>query len=477
MQTGIPAWVEGVTVATAVERLNKQLDGSPYLFPESGDGEAAAKALAKRLNEIGRRNRRLRETLRQQRRVLEEQLPDELAVRRVYESNALEGVGLDLADTYDVVVARHGRSVEEILRDRGVEGSLGAERKLREVEGLDDAYRFADEISQSQPLRLREVDVRNLQGLITTGELHAGDYKQREVQIGGSKHQPTPVIDVPQQMSSLVDWCSSSPSAGVLKACVAHAWLTHIHPFEDGNGRTARVLANIMLACEGYPPLIIRSAEDKGEYLAALSASDEAGNLLQFCDLFSKAIRRGIYELEQPEVARQLLMEDLYGSRQGDFLAWTSLLALFVDRFQEASLATGVQLEVVGSLSPSGFSLLRDYNSSGNGWFIRLRKPPLVNVLVWFGFNSVEYRHAMGAEAPYPSVFFSERNYAPFAEHPYSPLAGSGRFDVDEAVLLPGESKPVAIRRGFDVEQVSLEAGVAHLNAAIRRYERRRDEE
>lgn len=456
---------------TAVERINSQLHDSPYLLPPSGAGEEAAKRVAKTLQNLGRRARRLHETFKLQNAALRRQVADDMAVRRVYESNALEGLGADLITTYEAVHERKGRSVDDILRDRGVSRGLKAEPKLADVYSLDDAYRFADELARSRPFRLREIDLRTMQGLITRGKIFAGNYKQKEVEIRGSKHQPVPVIEVQSAVRDLIDWCNATTAPPPLKAAVVHAWLTHIHPFEDGNGRTARVLANVMLACEGYPPLIVRSSSDRGAYLAALGASDEAGNLLQFLDLFAKALNRGVYELERPEVSRKLLLDDLYGAERGDYLAWHSLLALFTRDLNRLLVEAGFKFGVVGHLTPSDLQLLQGYSEAGNAWYARARQVDgPASLLLWFGFNSILYRDQMGAESSWPSILFSERNRAPLAQHPYSPLTDTGRMEIDEVVLLPGQQKPIALRQGLEVRPFALAEGVELVARAITLY-------
>lgn len=446
----------GGLMTTAVERINDFLTGSPYLLPENEEGDEAAKRAAKNLQNLGRRTRRLHEAIREQSEVLKAQVAEDMAVRRVYESNALEGLGADLPTTHQAITNRGRRTVEDMLRERSVSGGLQAEPKLKDVYALDDAYRFADELSHTVPINLTEIDLRSMQGLITEGKLFAGNYKQQEVRIKGSRHQPVPVIDVQNAVRDMLNWVNTTKAPPALKAAVVHAWLTHIHPFEDGNGRTARVLANIMLACEGYPALIVRSAPDKGAYLTALGASDEAGNLLQFLDLFVKALGRGVYELERPDVSRDLLLRDLYGTTEPHYLAWRDLLGRFGREVELKLQNTRVRFEVVGGLSPSDVKLLQGLNRAGNGWYARVRGPR-ISMLLWFGFNTLLYRDQVGVDDPWPSIFFSERNRAAIADHPYTPLGDTGRFELDEVVLQPGQRRPVSLRQGLFVRDFTLE--------------------
>ena len=72
-------------------------------------------------------------------------------------------------------------------------------------------------------------------------------------------------------MRHFLDWFSQEGDRidPALKAGVAHFWFETIHPFDDGNGRTARLLTNTMLMRDGYVPVSVRP-EDRREYLDAL---------------------------------------------------------------------------------------------------------------------------------------------------------------------------------------------------------------
>lgn len=459
-------------MVSAVERVNKYLNGTPYLLPETGEGKEAARAVTKRLQNIRRKVRRIQDTFAAQRETLLQQVRNDMAIQQVYESNALEGLGLGMRATHDVLSHRRSRTVDDILRDRSVRETIMTEPRVQETLSLDDAYRLAEELVGTPPFHITEADLRNLHTLIVPDESFAGNYKQKEVQIGGSSHRPIPVIDVPAHIRALLDWCNMSPAPPVLKACVAHAWLTHIHPFEDGNGRVARVLANMMLSTHAYPPLVIRSGADRGEYLSALAASDTAGNINYFLSLFSRAINRSVVQLEQPEVTRELLLKDIYGKENSEYLAWGDLVFAFSELWRDACATSGFVMEEAGHIVASDFYRLRDYDASGNGWFLKIRRPETrLNILVWFGFNTIKYRDMMGTDRVFPSLFFSERDRAPLAQHPYRPLLDSGRFTIDELVLIPGVMKPAVVRRGLEVYQLELGQAVDQLMSSFIHHE------
>lgn len=80
----------------------------------------------------------------------------------------------------------------------------------------------------------------------------------------------------PALMEDFGNWVAeNTPSPET--AFAAHLRLVSIHPFSDGNGRTSRLLMNLMLMKSGYPPLVIRP-EDRAEYFETLEKYQLAGD-------------------------------------------------------------------------------------------------------------------------------------------------------------------------------------------------------
>jgi Fic family protein len=96
-------------------------------------------------------------------------------------------------------------------------------------------------------------------------------------------------------MSDFGEWLNSSEVTllhPVERAALAHFRLVHVHPFTDGNGRTARLLMNLLLMREGYPPAVIR-VEDRPVYYDALDAAHE-GDTEPFVQLVAEAAERAL---------------------------------------------------------------------------------------------------------------------------------------------------------------------------------------
>lgn len=117
-------------------------------------------------------------------------------------------------------------------------------------------------------------------GNITTYTVHAGQYKTRPnsvITATGERFEYASPEETPALMTDLIDWYNSAVEEGKLSALelasLFHYRYIRIHPFEDGNGRIARLIVNFILLRAGYPMIIVRS-DDKDKYLSALNRCD-----------------------------------------------------------------------------------------------------------------------------------------------------------------------------------------------------------
>ncbi len=114
----------------------------------------------------------------------------------------------------------------------------------------------------------------------------AGTYRNAGVQIGGSRHAPPHESLVPAKVEDLCDWVNKNwPIKSALELCAYVMWrLNWIHPFADGNGRTTRAVAYLVLCIRagarlpGWPTIPEQIAADKTPYYNALEAADLAAN-------------------------------------------------------------------------------------------------------------------------------------------------------------------------------------------------------
>ena len=185
------------------------------------------------------------------------QLQKHYDVEPTYTSNAIEGNTLTLRETAEVI--EHGITIGgKSLRDH-----------LEAVDHYEALLWTPERAAATTPVDESVVNC------IAASWLEASP-QSLELQPAAATHAAL----VPQLMEDFGAWLKAAPSdpASVFEA---HFRLTAIHPFGDGNGRTARLLMNFLLIRGGYPPISVRP-EDRKSYLGALERGSLAEDLLPF---------------------------------------------------------------------------------------------------------------------------------------------------------------------------------------------------
>jgi Fic family protein len=175
-----------------------------------------------------------------------------------YASNAIEGNSLSPVETTLVI-------------EKGV--TIAGKPLKDHLEALDhyDAIRYVRELAREQT-RLTEADIRNLHRLVMQRSRPdiAGQYANlaRFVRTDSGRHSFPPPAEIPPLMGDFSTWIRSA-TATAETAFDAHRKLVDIHPFNDGNGRTARLLMNLVLIRAGFPPVAVR-LQDRPDYIRGL---------------------------------------------------------------------------------------------------------------------------------------------------------------------------------------------------------------
>lgn len=193
-------------------------------------------------------------------------LREQFTVEMTYHSNAIEGNRLTLKET--LLVLREGITI----KGKNLQEHL-------EAKNHEEAMHFLfDIVSSKDKLKLSHHLIRQLHQLVVkdTESKIAGNYRTTDVQILGSKHKPPPGYRVQEKMDHFIKWLSSKNKSEhpVVLAALAHHRFVAIHPFEDGNGRTGRLLMNLLLMRKGYPIAIILK-NDRVKYYKALDQADQ----------------------------------------------------------------------------------------------------------------------------------------------------------------------------------------------------------
>jgi Fic family protein len=182
-----------------------------------------------------------------------------------YTSNAIEGNTLTAAETTLVI-------------EQGI--TIGGKPLKDHLEAIDhaDAIRYVRALAR-ETTPLTEMDVRALHSLVVkrSDPEIAGRYADQGRFVltdAGRRSFPSPA-EVPALMGDFAAWLGAAPATPAT-VFAAHRRLVDIHPFNDGNGRTARLVMNLVLLRGGYPPVAVR-LEDRPAYLVALQQAGPEG--------------------------------------------------------------------------------------------------------------------------------------------------------------------------------------------------------
>ncbi len=206
-------------------------------------------------------------------------LREAMEIEYTYHSNAIEGNRLTLRETQLVIregVTVGGKSVRDHLEARN------HPRAISYIESLKDRD-------------LMEEDVLELHRIIFSGILEsAGGFRKSQVFIEGSDYMPPPAFEVPALVKELLDWLRKNPEElrPVEVAAVSHHRFVSIHPFDDGNGRVARLLMNLLLIRRGYPFTVVRNY-DRRRYYDTLRKADE-GDLAPFVNFIGRCVEESL---------------------------------------------------------------------------------------------------------------------------------------------------------------------------------------
>lgn len=216
-------------------------------------------------------------------------LPNTLETLRVeltYHSNAIEGSTLSLRDTQLVIEGREpnsGKSLREIYEARN------HDRALRKIEAWASAG--------SQPLPLTEKNVLDIHAEVMADidPKGAGLFRTNRVLITGTRFIPPGNHKFAELIPTLISLANQPHPHPIIQAAEFHYNIVAVHPFNDGNGRTARLMMNYHLLRHGYP-LAIVPIDKRSDYLAALDEAN-TGRSQPLSTLLIQCVEDSIYRL------------------------------------------------------------------------------------------------------------------------------------------------------------------------------------
>ena len=216
---------------------------------------------------------------------LVEKLREQFSVEMTYNSTAIEGNTMTLQETF--LVLKEGFTIKGKTFNEHLE-----------IKNHSEALKYLYEVVNSKKrISLSNKLIRDMHTLVVRTEDAAepGSYRSTEVRISGSQHVPTPGYQVVSEMKNFVDKYTNSPDKElhpIEYAALFHHDLVSIHPFIDGNGRTARLLMNLSLMQEGYP-LVALLKTDRKKYYSLLEKA-HFGKVKGFVNFVGQAVERSL---------------------------------------------------------------------------------------------------------------------------------------------------------------------------------------
>jgi Fic family protein len=193
-----------------------------------------------------------------------QKIKESLSLEWTYNSNSIEGNTLTLQETKLVIeegITIKGKSLNEHF----------------EAINHQDAIGFIEALVHAQ-YKLNAPDILRVHALVLQRieKEFAGRYRTSGVRISGANFVPPNALKVHEYMDELIDWVNKETKKlhPVVMASLFHHRFVWIHPFFDGNGRTVRLIFNLLLMKAGYPPAIILK-NDRKKYYDALNKANQ----------------------------------------------------------------------------------------------------------------------------------------------------------------------------------------------------------
>ncbi len=210
-----------------------------------------------------------------------ERLRESLMMEWTYHSNGIEGNTLTLQET-------------RIILSDGL--TVGGKSLREHFETLNhhEAIQVLETMVNSK-FRMKSKDILHIHELVLQRieKEYAGRYRNAGVRITGANFTPPNALKVDSLMDELIDWVNEEKELPlIVRATIFHHRMVWIHPFFDGNGRTVRLMFNLILMSVGYPPAIILQ-QDRKKYFDALNKGNQ-GNYEKLVLLVLQALERSL---------------------------------------------------------------------------------------------------------------------------------------------------------------------------------------
>lgn len=214
-------------------------------------------------------------------------LEDWLRVELTYSSNAIEGNTLSRIETAEVIE----KGVSAVISGKALKDQLEAVNHVKAIEFIKSLAK-----KRKNHTKITENDINTIHKIILTGidDEWAGRYRETEIFIKGTNVELPQPDKVPYIMNEFIQWLSHQKKTHPVRVAEdAHFKLVSIHPYIDGNGRTARLLMNLILIINGYPMAVIRN-EERTQYLDSLERAQLKEDMQSYYHLIEVSVERSL---------------------------------------------------------------------------------------------------------------------------------------------------------------------------------------
>ena len=290
-------------------------------------------------------------------------LEEWLKVELTYSSNAIEGNTLSRLETAEVIE----KGVSATISGKALKDQLEA---INHTKALELIKNLVEQRKGHQ--FVKEGDIKSIHKTILTGidDQWAGKYRQTDVFIRGVGVEFPRPNEVSYKMKQFVEWLESQQESHPVRiAADAHFKFVSIHPFVDGNGRTARLLMNFILVLNSYPMAVVRN-EDRTKYLEAVNKGQTKGDLQSFYDLMELSVERSLDAYLNAVEGKLPLGPLTKGIRPSDDVLEKKLL-----KIGELAKATEETIHTLRYWTKQGLLEVREYTKGG----YHLYSPSMIN--------------------------------------------------------------------------------------------------
>ena len=299
----------------------------------------------------------------------EKKFKDEVATRTVYHATRLEGNDLTFEEAQKILegkkVVAGEREVQEIINYRNV------------LKYLDD---LGQQIKESKDFSFKEAQLFKIHSLVVekiVAKSEAGHYRKAQVVLKNSLtgeivFRPPPALEVPYYLAELLDWLNKTSQEEihpVFCSGISLYLLYAIHPFVEGNGRTARGFANLILSAKQYDIRQLFSLEESfdnqsEDYYQALVKTDKTHekifqrDLTPWLEFFTFSLANELVKVKQKvrKISVDEKLKDILGGKQIPLTERQIRLVEYIEEYGQIKMAEAK--EIIPMVSED--TLLRD---------------------------------------------------------------------------------------------------------------------